>query len=162
MLDLSGIWVPLITPFNGYAVDCGGDADHTQAIINDGRLQMLAGDDQRIFATLCQGGVGAVAASAHLRPELFVAPHRHIRGNDLRGARALWQALWPLTRALFDEPNPAPVKAALAKRDDMPDELRAPMTRATPAGLQRVLCALQRVEEFAAAGSQHTARPSAT
>ena len=128
--------------------DCAGDLDHTQAIIDDGRLQLLAGDDHRIFATLCQGGAGAIAASAHLRPELFVALQRHILQGELRAARALWQVLWPLTKALFDEPSPGPgpVKAALAQRLSLPGELRAPMTRATPAGAQQVRDALLRID----------------
>jgi len=119
--------------------DCSGDVDHAQAIINDGRLQLLAGDDHRMFATMCQGGVGAIAASAHLRPDLFVALYRHIRASDLHAAANLWRSLWPLTKALFDEPSPGPVKAALAHRLGLRDELRAPMSRASSACVRRVL-----------------------
>ena len=126
--------------------DCGADPDHTQAIIDDGRLQLLAGDDHRMFTTLCQGGVGAIAASAHLRPELFVALHDRVRRGDLDAARRLWRALWPLTRVLFDEPSPGPVKAALADRLGLCNELRAPMTRVTADGAQRVSQALLRIE----------------
>ena len=122
--------------------DCSGDVDHAQAIINDGRLQLLAGDDHRMFTTMCQGGVGAIAASAHVRPELFVALHRHIRANDLHAAATLWRSLWPLTKVLFDEPSPGPVKAALAHRLGMPDELRAPMSRASAACSRRVVDAI--------------------
>lgn len=126
--------------------DCAADTDHTQAVINDGRLQLLAGDDHRMFATMCQGGVGAIAASAHLRPELFVELQRLIQRGDLHAARPLWQALWPLTTALFDEPSPGPLKAALARRMGLQNELRAPMTRATPAAAQRVMEVLRRID----------------
>ncbi len=119
--------------------DCSGDLDHAQAIVNDGRLQLLAGDDHRMFATMCQGGVGAITASAHVRPELFVALHRHIRANDLHAAANLWRSLWPLTKVLFDEPSPGPVKAALAHRLGLRDELRAPMSRASSACARRVV-----------------------
>lgn len=119
--------------------DCSGDLDHAQAIVNDGRLQLLAGDDHRMFATMCQGGVGAIAASAHLRPELFVALHRHIHASRLQVAANLWRSLWPLTKALFDEPSPGPVKAALAHRLGLRDELRPPMSRASSACARRVM-----------------------
>lgn len=125
--------------------DCAGDLDHTQAVINDGRLQLLAGDDHRMFTTLCQGGVGAIAASAHLCPERFVAMQRHLANGELALARALWRDLWPLTVALFDEPNPAPLKAALSRRDGLRNELRAPMTPATSATTQKVLGLLSRL-----------------
>jgi 4-hydroxy-tetrahydrodipicolinate synthase len=119
--------------------DCSGDFDHAQAIVNDGRLQLLAGDDHRMFSTMCLGGVGSIAASAHVRPDLFVALHRHIHAGDLHVAAKLWRSLWPLTKVLFDEPNPAPVKAALAHRLGLRDELRAPMTRASSACARRVM-----------------------
>ncbi len=119
--------------------DCSGDLDHAQAIVNDGRLQLLAGDDHRMFATMCQGGVGAIAASAHVRPELFVALHRHIHAGELHAAAKLWRSLWPLTKVLFDEPSPGPVKAALAHRLGLRNELRAPMSRASSACARRVM-----------------------
>jgi 4-hydroxy-tetrahydrodipicolinate synthase len=126
--------------------DCAGDLDHTQAVINDGRLQVLAGDDHRMFATMCQGGAGAIAASAHLRPDLFVRLHRHLAQGELHAAQVLWKALWPLTLALFDEPNPAPVKAALSRLHGLRDELRAPMTRASPQTMQALVGLLARLD----------------
>lgn len=129
--------------------DCSGDADHLEALLADGRLQVLAGDDHRLFATLCAGGSGAVAASAHLRPELFVALHRHIAAGALHEARALWRRLWPLTKALFDEPNPAPVKAALAESFGLPETLRAPMTPAGTATRDRVRALLATISTTA-------------
>jgi len=127
--------------------DCAGDLDHTQAVIDDGCLQVLAGDDHRMFATMCQGGSGAIAASAHLRPDLFVALHRHIAGGKLHAAQALWKSLWPLTLALFDEPNPAPVKAALAHGFGLQAELRAPMTRASAQTTRKVLDLLSALDD---------------
>ena len=127
--------------------DCGADPDRTQAVLNDGRLQLLAGGDHRIFATICQGGAGAIAASAHLRPELFVALHRSINQGDLPTARALWRALWPLTKILFGEPSPGPIKAALARRLGLHNELRAPMTRATADAERRVLDVLLSIDK---------------
>ncbi|MEJ8796118.1 dihydrodipicolinate synthase family protein, partial [Trinickia caryophylli] len=53
--------------------DCAGSVDTTRALIADGRLQVLAGNDDAIFQTLCMGGSGAIAATAHLKTERFVA-----------------------------------------------------------------------------------------
>jgi len=47
--------------------DCGGDARKTQALVADGRLQVLAGEDAQVFTTASLGGAGAIAASAHLK-----------------------------------------------------------------------------------------------
>jgi 4-hydroxy-tetrahydrodipicolinate synthase len=126
--------------------DCGGDLEHTQAVIDDGRLQILCGDDSRIFVSLCQGAVGAIAASAHLRPDLFAGLHRLLRQGDLNAARRLWKGLWPLTRMLFEEPNPGPVKSALAQCLDLHNELRAPMTTASVGLAQRVQAMLDAID----------------
>ena len=48
--------------------DCGGSPDKTLALILDGRLDVLGGEDAEMFGLLCAGGSGAIAASAHLFP----------------------------------------------------------------------------------------------
>ncbi|WP_321786265.1 4-hydroxy-tetrahydrodipicolinate synthase [Paraburkholderia sp. J94] len=108
--------------------DCGGSLDKTLALILDGRLQVLCGEDIEMFGALCAGASGAIAASAHLLPERFVAMAQAVREGRLADARALWHALVPLVRAAFAEPNPGPVKAALARCGLIRNELRAPMT----------------------------------
>lgn len=118
--------------------DCGGHLADTQALIDDGRLQVLAGDDIEIFATLCMGGAGSISASAHLHPELFVRLHQQLRAGDLPAARRLWQALQPWIRAAFAEPNPAPAKAALAAQGLLRNELRAPMQPVSAALQQQI------------------------
>nr|WP_279343663.1 4-hydroxy-tetrahydrodipicolinate synthase [Variovorax terrae] len=112
--------------------DCGGDAAKTLALIADGRLQVLAGEDLQIFSTVAQGGAGAIAASAHLQTAQFAAVLAALAQGELAQARALWRPLVPLIEALFAEPNPAPLKAVLAGQGWLCDELRAPMTPATP------------------------------
>ncbi|WP_321881441.1 4-hydroxy-tetrahydrodipicolinate synthase [Paraburkholderia bannensis] len=109
--------------------DCGGSLDKTLALILDGRLQVLCGEDLDMFGMMCAGASGAIAASAHVLPERFVAMERALREGRLNEARALWRTLVPLVRAMFAEPNPGPVKAALARQGLLRNELRAPMTR---------------------------------
>jgi 4-hydroxy-tetrahydrodipicolinate synthase len=92
---------------------------------------VLAGDDIRIFDTLCMGGSGAIAASAHVWPERFVALDRALKAGRLDEGRALFHSLVPLIGALTAESNPAPVKAALAVQGLMEGDLRAPMTHAS-------------------------------
>ncbi|MEW6341102.1 MAG: 4-hydroxy-tetrahydrodipicolinate synthase [Paraburkholderia sp.] len=111
--------------------DCAGSLDTTLALILDGRLQVLAGDDINLFNTLCMGGSGAIAASAHVQPERFVALYRALKAGRLDEGRAIFHSLAPLIRALCSEPNPGPVKAALAGLGLIRDELRAPMTSAS-------------------------------
>ncbi|MCX4158575.1 MULTISPECIES: 4-hydroxy-tetrahydrodipicolinate synthase [Paraburkholderia] len=133
--------------------DCAGSLDTTLALIRDGRLQVLTGEDINIFNTLCLGGSGAIAASAHLRPERFVALYRALSAGRLDEGRRIFHELAPLIQALFAEPNPAPVKALLAAQGLIRDELRMPMTRAGDALVARLreLEGFDRIETHAAA-----------
>ena len=125
-------------PNIGAVKDCAGSVETTLALIRDGRLQVLAGNDIEMFATCCAGGSGAIAASAHLRPRDFVAMHRALADGRLADARAIFHALVPLIAALGAEPNPAPVKAALAQLGLIGDVLRAPMTPVSAALRERL------------------------
>lgn len=63
--------------------DCGGDADKTQRLIADGRLQVLAGEDAQVFGTLCLGG------SARSSPPRMCSPHCSWRWRG-RSANSAW------------------------------------------------------------------------
>lgn len=118
--------------------DCGGDAAKTQALIADGRLQVLAGEDVQIFSTLALGGAGAIAASAHAHTRHFVEMMKLLERGDLPAARALWQPLQPHIAACFTEPNPAPIKAWLAQQGRMRATMRPPMQPASAALVQQL------------------------
>ncbi|CAH2792240.1 MAG: Dihydrodipicolinate synthase family protein PP2639 [uncultured Paraburkholderia sp.] len=123
--------------------DCADSLDTTLALIRDGRLQVLTGEDMQIFNTLCLGGSGAIAASAHVRTEQFVALYRALVAGALEEGRRIFHTLVPLIHVLFAEPNPAPVKAWLVSQGLIRDELRLPMTRASTTLAER-LAALER------------------
>lgn len=121
--------------------DCGGDAGKTLALIRDGRLQVLAGEDLQIFSTVAQGGAGAIAASGHVQTRRFVALLAALASGNLDQARAAWLPLVALVEALFAEPNPGPLKALLAAQGWCKGELRLPMTAAADDVVQRLLAA---------------------
>jgi 4-hydroxy-tetrahydrodipicolinate synthase len=129
--------------------DCGGRVGQTEALIADGRLRVLCGNDDEWFSTRCLGGAGAVAASAHLRTDLFVAFDRALARGDLARGRALWRLLRPVTAAVFEEPSPGPLKAALAAQGECANELRAPLATASPELQQRLATLLAGLPESA-------------
>jgi 4-hydroxy-tetrahydrodipicolinate synthase len=126
--------------------DCGGNPANTFALLSSGNVDVLCGEDNQIFGALCLGAKGAIAASAHVHPELFVTLYQQIRDNRLAAGRTTFFQLLPLIHSLFIEPNPAPVKTALALEGLIRDELRAPMQRSsesTTVRLKEVLAALE-------------------
>ena len=111
--------------------DCGGSAALTLDLITRTPLQVLAGEDGNILSTLCAGGVGAISAAAHVFPERYTAIFDAIREQRLNEGRELFHGLWPLIQLLFEEPNPAGIKAALAHQGLIDARCRAPMAQAT-------------------------------
>lgn len=118
--------------------DCGGNLGNTLALLASGEVDVLCGEDLQMFNALCLGASGAIAASAHVHTEQFVAMWQQVRDNQLAEARATFQGLVPLINAMFMEPNPAPVKAALAMQGLIAGELRAPMQQAGEATVARL------------------------
>ncbi|MCH8619665.1 4-hydroxy-tetrahydrodipicolinate synthase [Undibacterium sp. TS12] len=119
--------------------DCGGNLHATMQLIIDDEIQVLAGEDHQVFSTLCLGGTGAILASAHLRPDLFARMHKLISEGQLDQARSIFYHLLPVMQALFEEPNPAPLKAVLASIYPMQANLRAPMQNASIAMNEKIL-----------------------
>jgi 4-hydroxy-tetrahydrodipicolinate synthase len=63
---------------------------------------------------------------------------RAFRAGDLERARALHYRLLPLVEALFTETNPIPVKAALALRGLVSEEIRLPLLPLSEPHVQRL------------------------
>lgn len=125
--------------------DCSGDRAAAEAVLADGRLQLLCGNDDELFDQLARGAAGSITASAHVATAAFVALQRALAQQHLREARSLWRQLAPLTRAVFAEPNPAPIKGVLARLGwiEASGELRAPMRPAQPATVDAALAAAE-------------------
>jgi 4-hydroxy-tetrahydrodipicolinate synthase len=126
--------------------DCGGDTAATMALIVDGALDVLAGEDQQLLSTLCLGGSGGILASAHIRPDLFVRLAAHVQAGELASARALFYRLLPLIRLLFEEANPGPLKTALSLMGRMEEGLRLPMQGASATMKEKLAPELRRLD----------------
>lgn len=118
--------------------DCGGSNDLTLALIADGELDVMSGEDGQILTTLCLGGTGAITASAHLFPNRFVQLVKQVSEGDLASARANFYQLMPLIRLMFAAPNPAAIKYALSLDGLMQNEVRAPLLPA-PAEVEEAI-----------------------
>ena len=81
--------------------------------------------------------------ASNVAPAEMVELVRAFRAGDLARARDLHYRLLPLFDALFVETNPIPVKAALALRGLVRDEIRLPLTRLTEPNRERLRVVLK-------------------
>ncbi|WP_454764936.1 4-hydroxy-tetrahydrodipicolinate synthase [Cupriavidus campinensis] len=114
------------------------DLTGLRALAIQDRLGVFCGDDAAMLEHLLAGGAGVVPATAHIRPDLFVRLLQLVRTGREEAARALFRQLSPLIDLMFAEPNPAPVKAALALAGLARAEVRRPLTPATRALVARI------------------------
>ncbi|MDB6001792.1 MAG: dapA [Rhizobacter sp.] len=91
-------------------------------------LSMMTGDDAALIECMSHGGTGGVMASAHLFAPRLLAVAGAMASGQLATAKQLFEPLIEPIHLLFAQPNPAPLKAALALRGLVRNELRLPMT----------------------------------
>lgn len=113
----------------------------TVAAVGDG-LVVYSGDDINTLPIMAVGGVGVVSVAAHLAGRQVQRMVAAVLSGDLAVAQRLHQALAPLCRALFMEPNPMPVKAAMDELWATVGDPRLPLLRASAATVEAVKEAL--------------------
>ncbi|PZR74852.1 MAG: 4-hydroxy-tetrahydrodipicolinate synthase [Chthoniobacterales bacterium] len=110
---------------------------------------ILSGDDSLTLPFLAVGAVGVVSVASNLFPAEVCSMVQAFRAGDTKSARDMHLKMLPIFRDLFIEPNPVPVKTALAWRGAMSAECRLPLCEMTDANQARLRKTL---EEFAANG----------
>ncbi len=108
---------------------------------------ILSGDDSLTLPFMSVGAVGVVSVASNLFSAEVCALVRAYESGDLKSAQKLHRQLFPLFKDLFIEPNPVPVKTALAWRGAMSSEVRLPlceMSEANQARLRKTLEAFER------------------
>jgi 4-hydroxy-tetrahydrodipicolinate synthase len=124
--------------------EAGGSVDRVSELC--GRLPeaftILSGDDSLTLPFMSVGAAGVVSVASNLIPSEVSALVAAYECGNVSGATKLHRQLFPLFKDLFIEPNPVPIKTALAWRGLMSAECRLPlceMTEANQARLRKTL-----------------------
>jgi 4-hydroxy-tetrahydrodipicolinate synthase len=111
-------------------------------------LTVLCGDDSLTLAFMASGAEGVISVASNLIPREVTKLVRLAQEGEFAKATRQHQRLFPLFKALFIEPSPVPLKAALAKAKIIGSEaVRLPLCTMEPANravLSRALAALGR------------------
>ena len=103
---------------------------------------LISGDDATVFPTLALGGVGTISVVANVAPADMAALCDAWFAGDVDEARRLHYKTLPLSKVLFIETNPVPVKEACAMMGLCRPDLRLPLTALAPANREQVRAAL--------------------
>jgi 4-hydroxy-tetrahydrodipicolinate synthase len=115
--------------------EASGDLEQVADIIRSAEpdFAVLSGDGALTFSVCCLGGTGGILADAHILPEAWHELVQLIGESKLAQAREIHYRLLPLTKALFLETNPSPVKAAFEMMGICSGETRLPLLPASDA-----------------------------
>ena len=91
-------------------------------------FSIYSGDDPTAVALMLLGGHGNVSVTANVAPRAMAQLCEAAMARDTARAIELHMKLLPLHKHLFVEPNPIPVKWALAKMGKCGGTLRLPLT----------------------------------
>ena len=103
---------------------------------------VLSGDDALTLAVMAHGGDGVISVASNATPRLMADLVNHALAGDFAAAREAHRRLAPWMTAAFVEPNPLPVKAALAAMDRIENVLRLPLVPLAGANETPILAAL--------------------
>jgi 4-hydroxy-tetrahydrodipicolinate synthase len=115
---------------------------------------VLSGDDALTLPVMAVGGRGVISVASNEVPGEMARMVEAAEAGDVLTARALHARLLPLMLVNFCEPNPIPVKAALAMMGLIEERYRLPLVPPSATSrerIRRVLAELGLVEAPAAA-----------
>ncbi len=128
--------------------DASGDLEALTVIVNEAKkgFRVYTGEDALTLPSLACGAYGVVSVAGHVAaPQMKAMMAAYLRGDVAEAAR-LHGLLRSINRALFLQPNPVPLKKALALRGFAVGGLRPPLKEASAevtAQLEKALAGLK-------------------
>lgn len=107
--------------------EASGSLDQASEIMRLTDLDVLSGEDSLNFPLMAIGAVGVISVVANVVPDLVAKLADAAQNGDMEEGRRLHKLLFPLSKALFAETNPCPVKAAMAMLGKCENVLRLPL-----------------------------------
>jgi 4-hydroxy-tetrahydrodipicolinate synthase len=125
--------------------EAGGSVDRVdqlkQAMGKD--ITVLSGDDSLTLPFMSIGAEGVISVASNLFAKEVVQLTEFALANDFAKAAKLHRKLYPVFKTLFIEPNPVPIKTALAHAGRIAsDEVRSPLCEMTKANRETLLACL--------------------
>ena len=111
------------------------------------KFTILSGDDGLTLPFMSVGAAGVVSVASNLFPTELCSLVRACESADFKSAENLHRKMGPIFKDLFIEPNPVPVKTALAWRGSISFEVRLPLCEMTEANQARLRKTLEAFEK---------------
>ncbi|MBQ9746429.1 MAG: 4-hydroxy-tetrahydrodipicolinate synthase [Clostridia bacterium] len=98
----------------------------TMSLVGD-KLDLYSGNDDQVVPLMSLGGKGVISVVSNVLPEKMVAMCDKYFAGDVKGAAEMQFHLHKITKAMFSDVNPIPVKAAMAALGYCENFVRGPL-----------------------------------
>lgn len=107
-------------------------------------FEILSGDDSLTLPFMSVGAVGVISVATNVIPAEVATMVRHQLAGESAKALTIHRKYYPLFKDLFIEPNPVPVKFALARLGRMSSDVRLPLCEMSQANIQQLTKTLEK------------------
>ncbi len=108
--------------------EAAGSLDQVDQIMDLCDLTVISGDDPLTLPMMAVGARGVISVTANIAPHLVRELVHNCLEGDWQEARQIHRQMFHLSKALFIETNPIPVKTALGLMGKIKPEFRLPLT----------------------------------
>lgn len=127
--------------------EASGSIDQTSEILNLCDIIVLSGDDSLTLPIMSVGGKGVISVTANIVPKDVSDMVNLILNGKLVEAQRLHKKLFPLSRAMFIETNPIPVKTAMRLFNRLNGEMRLPLCKMSKAHEEQLANVLKKYKD---------------
>jgi len=136
--------------------DCSNDREQSLELLRrrPAGFAILTGEDAQYHEALLDGADGGILAAAHIETETFALVRNLVVAGERDAALSCWRSVADLTRLLFSEPSPAPIKYWLWRSGLIDSaEVRLPMTEVSAELAARLDLEIEHRSTVATAGT---------
>jgi 4-hydroxy-tetrahydrodipicolinate synthase len=126
--------------------EASGSMDQADQIMQLCNLPVLSGEDSLNFPLIAIGARGVISVVANIVPGLVKGMVAAALAGNMEEARSIHKVLYPVSKALFIETNPIPVKTALGMMGMIKPELRLPLCGMRPENQKKLADVLKKLE----------------
>ena len=125
--------------------EASGNLDQADQILELCDITVLSGEDSLTVPMMAIGAKGVISVTANVVPHLMRDMVHSALEGDWDQARQLHRELYPLSKVLFIETNPIPVKTALGMMGKIRPEFRLPLCEMSKENQNKLADALKKV-----------------
>ena len=118
--------------------EASGNLDLVSQILSLCSITVLSGEDSLTMPMMAIGAQGSISVTANVVPDLNRRMIHASLDGDVEEAQELHYQLFSLSKVLFVETNPIPVKTALAMMGKIKEEFRLPLCEISKENREKV------------------------